>query len=100
MLPRSTACRHGEGRTWTKATSISSSSPPDHQVPRLDVPVREPGVPQLPDQQQPLVDHVVVDHGLADLDRALEELRDEHVLALGRDLHDSVRPRGVDPVIP
>ena len=27
MLPRSTACRHGDGRTWTKATSISSSSP-------------------------------------------------------------------------
>ena len=28
MLPRSTACRHGDGRTWTNATSISSSSWP------------------------------------------------------------------------
>ena len=27
MLARSTACRHGEGRTWAKATSISSSCP-------------------------------------------------------------------------
>ena len=26
MLPRSTAYRHGDGRTWTKATSISSSA--------------------------------------------------------------------------
>ena len=98
MLPRSTACRHGDGRTWTKATSISSSSPrADHQVARFDVAVGDPGVPHGADQQQPLVGHRVVDVGLADLDGAGMELGDQHVLPLGGDLHDAVRPGRADP---
>ena len=59
----------------------------------------EPGVPQPADQQQPLVDHAVVDIGVAYLDRIFEELGDQHVLALGGDLHDPVRLRRADPDI-
>jgi hypothetical protein len=49
-----------------------------------------------------LVDQVVVDVGLADLDRAGEEFGDEQVLTLGRDLDDAVGPwtrsrSGVEP---
>ena len=98
MLPRSTAWRHGDGRTWTKATSISSSSPgADHQVARFDVAVGDPGVPQRADHHQPLVDHLVVDVGLADFDGTGVEFGDQHVLTLGRDLHDAVRPGRADP---
>jgi hypothetical protein len=68
-----------------------------HEVARLDVAVRDPRVPQPPDHAQPLVDHPVADIGLADLNRAGEELGDHHVLALGRDLHDAVRPGRADP---
>ena len=49
------------------------------------------------DQQQPLVDHRVVDVGLADFDGAGVELGDQHVLTLGGDLHDAVRPGRADP---
>ena len=59
-----------------------------------------PRVPELADQQQALVDHVVVDVGVTQLDRAGEELGDDHVLALGSDLHDSVRLGRGDPRIP
>ena len=46
------------GRTWTKATSISSSSPSrTMRLPGLMSRWAMPGVPQLADQQQPLVDH-------------------------------------------
>ena len=97
MLARSTACRHGDGRTCTKATSISEHlAVADQQVGGLDVAVGEPGVPELADQQQALVDDVVVDVGVADLLRAVEELGDEQVLALGRHLDDAVRRRGRD----
>ena len=68
-----------------------------HQVRRLDVAVREPLVPHLPHHAEPLVDHAVVDVGVADLDRALEELHHDHVLALGGDLDDPVRPGHRDP---
>ena len=70
-----------------------------HQVRRLDVAVRESLVPQLPDQAEPLVDHAVVDLGVADLDRAVEELHHDHVLALGGDLDDPVRPGDRDPEV-
>ena len=73
--------------------------PAHHEVSRLDVPVRDPRVPELADQQQALVDHVVVDVGVAQLDRAGEELGDDHVLALGSDLHDPVRLGRADPDI-
>ena len=35
----------------------------------LDVTVRDAGVPELADQRQPFVDDLVVDLGVADLDR-------------------------------
>ena len=66
----------------------------DHEIARLDVPVRDPRVPHGADKLQPLVDHAVVDVGFADLHGAMEELGDQHVLALWRDLHDAVRPGG------
>ena len=66
------------------------------QVGRLDVAVREPGVPELADQHEPFVDDVVVDLGVADLLRAVEELGDEQVLAGRRHLDDAVGRRGRD----
>ena len=69
----------------------------DHEVARLDVPVRDARVPELADQLKPLGDHLIADIGVADLDGAVEELGDDHVLALGGDLHDPVRPGRADP---
>ena len=97
MLARSTACRHGDGRTWAKATSMTHEvAVVDEQVGRLDVAVGEPGVPEPADERQALVDDLVVDLGVADLDGAVEELGDEQVLALGRQLDDAERRRGRD----
>jgi hypothetical protein len=48
----------------------------DQQVGRLAVAMGQPGVPQLADDQQGVIDDVVVDGGLAELDRTGEELRD------------------------
>ena len=66
------------------------------QVGRLDVAMGDAGVPQLADQREALVDDLVVDLGVADLDGAVEELGDEHVLALGRQLDDADRLRRRD----
>ena len=63
----------------------------DQQVGRLDVAVSQPAVPEPADHGQALVDHAVVDLGVADLLGAVEELGDEQVLALGRELHDARR---------
>ena len=68
----------------------------DQQVGRLDVTVGEPGVPQPAYECEALVDDLVVDLGVADLDRAIEELGDEHVLTLRRQLDDSQRRRRRD----
>ena len=68
-----------------------------HQVGRLDVAVGEAGVPEPADEREALVDDLVVDLGVADLDGAVEELGDEQVLALGRQLDDAERRRGRDP---
>src|SRR3954451_11865878 len=54
----------------------------------------EPRVPELADQLQALVDQLLVDLGVTDLLRAVEELRDEEVLALRRELDDAERRRG------
>ena len=62
-----------------------------HQVRGLDVAVGQARVPELADQRQALVDDVVVDRGVTDLLRAVEELGDEQVLALGRELDDARR---------
>ena len=95
MLARSTAWRHGLGRAWTNATSISRRWPSlDEQVGRLDVAVGQPGVPQLADQGQSVVDDAVVDVGVAELGRIVEELGDEQVLPLGGELDEPVGPRG------
>ena len=53
----------------------------------------------LADQREPLVDDRVVDLGLADLDRVLEELHRDQVLALGRDLDDAQRLGRGEPVV-
>ena len=51
MLARSTAWRHGDGRTCANATSMSDEVPVAHeQVRGLDVAVREPRVPELADR--------------------------------------------------
>ena len=98
MLPRSTACRHGEGRTWTKATSISSSSPErTMRLPGLMSRWAIPASHSVRISSQPLVDHPVVDMGLADFDGAGEELGDQQVLTLGGDLDHAVGPGRADP---
>ena len=94
MLARSTAWRQGLGRAWTKATSISMHAAlADQQVGRLDVAVGQPGVPQLADDAEPVVDHLLVDLGLAELGGAGEELGDQQVLPLGGQLHEPERGR-------
>jgi hypothetical protein len=78
MFPRSTACRHGLGRTSPNAESITSSlALADEQVGRLDVAVRKPGVPHLPDDEQALVDDWTGRRRPRDLLRVVEELGDE-----------------------
>ena len=82
MFARSTAWRHGEGRTSSTEVSISWSRPiDDEQVRRLEVAVRQARVPELADEVQPLVDEVVVHLGVPQGVRAGEELGDEQVLA-------------------
>src|SRR5215472_6233279 len=63
MLPRSTACRHGDGRTWTKATSISGGGARGGvEADRLDLGYVEPElvVHGLPDRLAPLTRHINV----------------------------------------
>ena len=97
MLARSTAWRHGDGRTCMNATSIRNTLPScTSRFAGLMSRCASPAVPQLADQQQPFVDDVVVDVGVADLLRAVEELGDEQVLACRRQLDDAVRRRGGD----
>ena len=78
-----------------KATSISSMlAVADQQVGGLDVAVGQPGIPQLADDAEAVVDHALVDLGLAQLDRPVEELRHQQVLPLGGELDHAVGPRG------
>ena len=53
-----------------------------------------PGLPQLADDRQAVVDHILVDLGLAQLDRAVEELRHQQVLPLRGELDHAVGPGG------
>jgi hypothetical protein len=94
-LPPGRRADLGEGGVDQQQLSVA-----DHEIARLDVPVREAGVPQLPDQQQPLVDKAVVDLGVAQLDGTEEELGYQQVLAFRRDLHDPVRRGAADPGVP
>ena len=93
MLARSTAWRQGVGAELNEG-DVDQQQPAvaDQQVGRLDVAVGQPGVPQLADDAQPVVDHLVVDLGLAQLGGAGEELGDQQVLPLRGQLHDPVGP--------
>jgi hypothetical protein len=64
---------------------------PDQQVGRLDVAVGQPGRPQPPDDRQAVVDHLVVDGGLAQLGGPGEELGDQQVLPFRGQLDEAVR---------
>jgi hypothetical protein len=67
----------------------------DQQVGRLDVAMGQPGVPELADDAQALVDDLLVDLGLAEFLGLIEELEGDQVLALGGELDDPVgRRRG------
>ena len=76
MFARSTAWRHGVGRHLEAGHVDQLQVAPLHQQVRgLDVAVGDADVPELPDQLQPLVDDRVVDLGIAEVLRVLEELR-------------------------
>jgi hypothetical protein len=64
----------------------------DQQVGRLDVAVGQPGRPQPPDDGEAVVDHPVVDLGLAELDGLDEELGDQQVLTFRGELDHAVGP--------
>ena len=92
MLARSTAWRHGDGRTWAKATSMTARWP--SRTSRLAGLMSRWARPASHSRRticQALVDDGVVDLGVADLLRAVEELGDEQVLALRRELDDAHR---------
>ena len=94
MLARSTACRHGLGRTSReRGVDEDQATVADEQVGRLDVAVGQPDLPHPADDGQPLVDDRVVHLGLADLGGAGDEVGHQQVLPLGGDLHDAERAR-------
>src|SRR4029453_8140710 len=62
----------------------------DQQVGRLDVAVGQPSFPELADNLEAVVDHLLGDLGLAELDRVGEELGDQQVLAFGGELDHAV----------
>jgi hypothetical protein len=62
-----------------------------HEVRGLDVSMSDAHLPELPYQGKAVVDERLVGLRLADLDRALEELHGDQVLAFRSDLHDAVR---------
>src|SRR5204863_1869913 len=68
------------------------------EVRRLDVAMRHPDVPEGPHESETLVDHRVVDPSLSQVGRVREELRDEHVFAVRRELDRAEGPRHPDPV--
>jgi hypothetical protein len=59
--------------------------------------VGQPGVPQLADDAEAVVDDALVDLGLAQLGGAGEELGDQQVLPLRGELDDPVGSRGGQP---
>ena len=100
MFARSTAWRHGDGRTSSAETSTSCRWPPDDQeVRRLQVAVGEPRVPEMPNEVEAPVDHGVVHVRVAEVPASLEELRDEHVLAVRGQLDDAVGSRDANACV-
>jgi predicted ATPase len=81
MLARSTPLAPG-GRADLGEEHVDEqhAAVADQQVGRLDVAVGQPGVPQLADDAKAVVDHLVVDLGLAQLGRAGEELGDQQAV--------------------
>ena len=65
----------------------------DEQVGRLDVPVGQPGVPQIANEREAVVDDPVVDVGLTEFDRAVEELGYQQILSLGGEFRESIGSR-------
>jgi hypothetical protein len=65
--------------------------------------VGQPGVPQLADDSQPVVDDLVpglgIDLGFAELGGAVEELGDQQVLPFWCQLHEAVRRGGRQPAV-
>ena len=97
MLARSTASRHGDGRTCAKATSMTTRWPSGtSRLAGLMSRWARPASHSRRTMRRPSSMIVVVDLGVADLDGAVEELGDEQVLALGGQLDDAVaaRPSG------
>ena len=71
----------------------------DQEVRGLQIPVGEPRVPETPNEIEAPVDHGVVHVRVAEVPASLEELRDEHVLAVRRQLDDAVGSRDADPCV-
>ena len=69
------------------------------EVRRLEIPVSEPCVPEMPDEVEALVDHGVVHVRIAEVPAPFEELRDEHVLAVRGQLDDAVGPCDANPCV-
>jgi hypothetical protein len=59
--------------------------------------MRQASVPQPPDDRKAVVDDLLVDGGLAQLDRSVEELGDQQVLPVWGELHKPVRDRAGQP---
>ncbi len=98
MLARSTACRHGLGRTSAKAVSMTTSRP--SRTSRLAGLMSRWATPISHIRRttrEALVDDVVVDLGVADLGGAVDELGHQQVLPLRGDLHDAERARHRQP---
>ena len=95
MLARSTACAPGaSAATSTKATSISSMRPSrTSRLAGLTSRWARPASHSLRMMPEAVVDHRLVDLGLAQLHRAVEELGDQQVLAVGGQLDEPVGPR-------
>ena len=93
MLARSTACRHGVGRSSVNATSIRSSRPSrTSRLAGLMSRWARP-VPQLADDAEAVVDHLGVDLGLAQFGGAVEELGDQQILPFRGELDHAVGSR-------
>jgi hypothetical protein len=59
--------------------------------------VGQTGVPEAADDLEAVIDDPLVDLGVAQLDRAVEELGDQHVLAVGGELDEAERRRARQP---
>jgi hypothetical protein len=89
LAPRARVCLD-EGDVDQQHAAVT-----DQQVGRLDVAVGQAGVPQLADDRQAIVDHLLVDLGLAELGGAGEELGDQQILPFRGQLdHPVGRRRG------